>query len=553
MSIDVLLINPPFRLVPPFQYKLIDPPRNLALLAAVLLQKGYSVEILDMPISGLDFDSIVMHIESCKPKIIGISNRSTYSFPIVQKVATLIKARFPEIKIIVGGTFVSFAPVEALEKEPNIDIIVIGEGEITLSNLVEKILNKEDISSLKGIAFRNLGEIIRNEDSLIISDLSIIPLPALYLLPISKYVERNERYIIDISRGCMFGCSYCTSSYIKNRIRFRTKESVVSELMTAYNLGFRNFYFFDDMFTANKTLVLEICKEIVKENIKIKWPCMTRIDFINSEILYWMKEAGCDLIAYGIESTSQEYLKEIGKLNQLNKVEKVFNMTREYGIRPLAFVISGLPKTKFHEELETIKFLNQIRPDAVGVFSFKPYPGTKYYLNPDQNGIRILDYNFSRWSQLDEPTHETEFLTKDEIIESMILCNYLFRSGGTVSPGIKYRRRKNAIIIKTREGGLIYNPYVPTEKRKTDMYLNCIKLDNEHFEILYRCDGYHNLNDISSILEKLFDYSHEKATERVNEIIKKAEDMNLIEEIPDVMNNMIPVETKAVIYGGGLV
>lgn len=85
------------------------------------------------------------------------------------------------------------------------------------------------------------------------------------------------------------------------------------------------------------------------------------------------------------------------------------------------------------------------------------------------------------------------------------------------------------------------------------MYLNCIKLDNEHFEILYRCDGYHNLNDISSILEKLFDYSHEKATERVNEIIKKAEDMNLIEEIPDVMNNMIPVETKTVIYGGGLV
>jgi hypothetical protein len=154
---------------------------------------------------------------------------------------------------------------------------------------------------------------------------------------------------------------------------------------------------------------------------------------------------------------------------------------------------------------------------------------------------------------LDEPTHETEFLTIDEIIESMILCNYIFRSGGTVSPGTKYRRKKSIIIIKTGEGGLIYNSYVPPEKRKTDMYLNCIKLDNEHFEILYRCDGYHNLDDISSILEKLFDYSSERAIERVNEVIKKAENMNLMEQVPDVMNGTIHKETKAVIYGGGLV
>jgi radical SAM superfamily enzyme YgiQ (UPF0313 family) len=552
MSIDILLLNPPFRLIPPFKYKLIDPPRNLALLAAFLIRKGYTVKILDMPILELDFSALIPEVENAKPKIIGISNRSTYSFPIVQKVASTIKSRFPEIPIIVGGTYVSFSPVEALQKEPAIDVIVIGEGEQTLGQLVSKIIHGEHYDKVKGIAFRNeKGTIVRNEEAPIIEDLTQLPVPAVDLLPIHKYVARNERYIVDISRGCMYKCDYCTSSYVKGRIRYRSKDSVMEEIETAYGLGFRNFYFFDDIFTANKNLVIDICKEIVDRGMTIKWPCMTRIDLVNDEILSWMKKAGCDLIAYGIESTSEEYLKEIGKLDQLKRVEMIFNKTREQGIRPLAFVIFGLPKTKFHEEFETIRFLSKIRPEAVGVFSFKPYPGTKYYAHPEENGITILDNNFSFWSQLDEPIHETEFLSRDEIIEAMIVCNYLFRSGGTFSRGIKYRRRKGVIILKTGEGGLLYNPYLEPEKRKTDMYLNCVKLDQEYFEILYRCDGYHTAEDITLILEKLL--QHENPAERVNEVIGKALEMHLIEEVVDVMNNRLSTETKALVYGGGLV
>jgi anaerobic magnesium-protoporphyrin IX monomethyl ester cyclase len=552
MSIDILLINPPFRLIPPFEYKLIDPPRNLALLAAFLISKGHTVKILDMPILEQDFTSLIPEIEKAQPKIIGISNRSTYSFPIVQKVASTIKQHYPSIQIIVGGTYVSFAPVEALQQEPALDVIVIGEGEETLFHLVSKIVRGECIDQIKGIAFRNvLGTIVRNEEAPVLEDLTILPAPAVDLLPIQKYVARNERYILDISRGCIYNCDYCTSSYIKNHIRYRSKKTVIKEIVTAYELGFRNFYFFDDIFTANKNLVIDICREIVERGIKILWPCMTRIDLINDEILSWMKKAGCTLIAYGIESTSEAYLKEIGKHDQLQRVEAIFDKTREHGIRPLAFVIFGLPKTKFHEEFETIRFLSKISPEAVGVFSFKPYPGTKYYNQPEKNGITIIDNNFSFWSQLDEPTHETEFLSKNEIIEAMIVCNYLFRSGGTFSRGIKYRRRKGVQVLKTGEGGLLYNPYLAPEMRKTDMYLNCIKLDYEYFEIIYRCDGYHSMDDITLIMEKQFQL--ENPRERINEVIGKALDMHLIEEVIDVMHNMSSTETKALVYGGGLI
>jgi len=554
MDLDVLFINPPFRLIPPFQYKLIDPPRNLALLAATIREKGHSAAIIDMPILEMGFDEIVDKIESNPPKIIAISNRSTYSFPIVCKLATIIKKAFPHTPIIVGGTYVSFAPQEALKSEENIDIVVIGEGEITLSNLVKKIISRKDFSKTKGIAYRDdAGNIVRNEDSEPIKDLSIIPLPALDLLPIEKYVERKERYILDTTRGCLYGCDYCTSSYTKFSIRYRPIEQVMDEIKLAYNLGFENFYFFDDLFTANKKLAVGICKEIVKNKIKIKWPCMTRLNLVNDEVLGWMKKAGCDLVAYGVESTSERYLKDIGKLHQLKKTEEIFELTKQHGIRPLAFVIFGLPKTTFKDEMETIKFINKIGADAVGAFSFKPYPGTIYYSHPSDHGIRIIDNNFSRWSQLDEPTHETKHLTKDEIVESMLVCNYLFRSGGTFANGIKYRRKKNVVLIRTEQGGVIYNPNLEASKRKTDMYLSCKKLDSEYYEVLLRCDGYHNKDDICNIFIKLFHKTLEDAEQKIKEIISLSLEIGLVEEIPDVMEYVNVEEQKALAYGGGLV
>jgi hypothetical protein len=126
-------------------------------------------------------------------------------------------------------------------------------------------------------------------------------------------------------------------------------------------------------------------------------------------------------------------------------------------------------------------------------------------------------------------------MTKEEIIEARILAEYLFRSGGTVSNGVKYRRRKNVVLIRTREGGLMYNPYLQRENRKTDMYLSCLKLNEIYYEVLLRCDGYHNIADINGIAAKLFDMSLNEVQKEVQSIINEALKRNLIEEIPDVM------------------
>ena len=225
MSIDVLLINPPFRLVPPFKYKLIDPPRNLALLAAVLRENGNSVSIVDMPILEMCFEDIIPIIKSKEPKVIGILNRSTYSFPIVCKLAALIKEVDNSIPIVAGGTYVSFAPEDALNSCENIDYVVIGEGEVPMRSLVDAIINNTEVSNVPNIAFRdNNKQPILSPKMPPIEDLGTIPLPAIDLLPIDLYVERKERYILDISRGCSNSCPYCTSSFTKKSIRYRSKE-----------------------------------------------------------------------------------------------------------------------------------------------------------------------------------------------------------------------------------------------------------------------------------------------------------------------------------------
>lgn len=536
-NIDLLFIVPPYRLIPPYKYKLIDPPRSIIVLATMLNNIGFKTAILDMPMLELGYDDLLDHLIKLKPKIIGIQNRSTYSFPIVEKTARCIKSSFPDIPIIVGGTHVTYNPTESLISCKEIDIVLIGETEYSLPRLLEALLDKKDISKIEGLAYRdNEGKIVLTSSFIPVTDLSEIPNPDLSLIPVNMYINRAERYILDTGRGCKYNCPYCTSEFIKGKINYRPSDLIIGEILNAYSLGFRNFYFFDNMFTANKELVLTICKNIIDSKITISWPCMTNIGMVDDEILKIMHDAGCDLIAFGIETITKSALSKIGKQNQIDKIRKTFELTRLSGIRPLAFVMHGLPNTTFVDELETIKFIANIKPDAVRAFCFKPFPGTSFYNDAIKHNIKIINNDLSRWSILDEPTHETTDLSKEEIIEARVLSEYLFRSGGTISAGVKYRRRKGVQIIKTGEGGLLYNPYVEPEIRKTDMYLNAIKLNPFYFEVLFRCDGYHNIKDIKSILNRLFDISLEDASAIIQEVINESLERKLIIEIPDVMN-----------------
>ncbi|MBU7043733.1 MAG: cobalamin B12-binding domain-containing protein [Theionarchaea archaeon] len=524
----VLFINPPYRLYPPFEYTLCDPPRNLTLLAAIL-QKEHDVEIFDMPILGKDFHSVKKYIEDSDFSVIGIANRATYSFPMVKRIAEDIKT-VTTTPIMVGGTYVSFAPREAMELCPEIDYVIVGEGEYSTPALLEYLQGTIPLDDVGGVAYRHNGEIVCNPPRKSVENLDELPMPANELLPLDAYIERNQRYILEASRGCLYRCFYCTSSYNKT-LRSRSSENILKEIIWAYKRGFRRFYFIDDIFTVKRDLAVNINEGILDAGLELAYYCMTRVDSVDEELLTLMGRAGCRVIAYGVESAAEETLTGLGRSKQFEEVKRAFSLTRKAGIQAQAFIMCGLPHSTFKNEIEIINLLREVNPSSIGGFCFKPFPGTKYYDSPESEGIKYIEKDFSRFSFLDIPTHETEDLAWEEIVQVMMTAHAIYRIQEKFTPGTKYKRKKKVTLIKTDEGGIFYNPFKPVEKRKTDMFLSCVRLDNVSFEILYRCDGFHNVEDIVTYVSKLFDLEEKEAETRVHTTIEQLSQRNIIEKL----------------------
>lgn len=536
MSTDVLLINPPYRICPPFtydHYEQIDLPRNLGIIGAWLERAGISVGILESTIEEMSFEDIEAEIRSRRPKVVGITNRSTSTYPMVEKTAQIVKAIDHRVPVIVGGTYVSWLPEEAMQKCTAVDYVTVGEADVSAPELVRRLLAGEDPTTVRGIAYRDPDDpatILRTPSALLIENLDDVPVPAYHLVPISKYVKRKERYLLSFTRGCLFRCEYCTSSYERGRIRFHSVDRIVQEFSLAYEYGFKYFYFYDDIFTADRNRVLDLCRNIVNSGMRFSWHCLARTEFVDADLLRAMREAGCDRIAYGVESASASSLASFRR--KARKTKEAFDMTRAAGIRSIAFAVFGFPGESFADQLATIRMLQQLRPGMVRDFTYKPYPGTPQYANPEAYGIQITNRNYVRWSQQDEPVHRTRDLSEEEIIEARLFCSYVFRSSGNFPQGEIFRKRQKIVMIRTGEGAIIYNAYVNDEKRKVDLYLNCIRVNQIYFEVLLHCDGYHTIEMISEIVDKLFELGMCQSQKLVRRVIADAQAREIVEPMP---------------------
>lgn len=175
----------------------------------------------------------------------------------------------------------------------------------------------------------------------------------------------------------------------------------------------------------------------------------------------------------------------------------------------------GLPEARFEDEVKTFNFLKELKPDDVGIFSFTPYPGTPHYDAPETQGMRLLIPDLNRLSLVDAPVHDTNYLTREEIIKFQLTANYIWRSKKEIAKGIKPRRKRDVALVKTNEGGLVYDPFVPEHKRTTDMYLSSTNVDEITFDILFYCDGYHSTDCIAQKVARLYCLDENKSKERV--------------------------------------
>ena len=334
---DVMLIQPPTP-CPNSPHSsdstLSTPPISLGYIASMLIKAGFSVDIVDMEISGMRGKDILKTIEEYAPRMVGIST-TTLTFKNALRVAAIAKTINPEISTVLGGPHVTFMADEALS-HPQVDYVVRGEGELTLTELAGHVLNGSgDRSNIRGLSMHNhTGGVIHNIERSLIRDLDMLPFPARHLLPLHLYSAPG---LIMTGRGCDGRCIFCAARGISgNRYRLRSVKNVISEIEKISTLlGLKLLFFGDDTFTAMPERTRELCRELINKGLQMNWMCETRADRIDRETLKLMADAGCAVAQFGAESGSQSILNSVRKGITIKALLEAVKTAQDVGIQQL--------------------------------------------------------------------------------------------------------------------------------------------------------------------------------------------------------------------------
>ena len=396
-------------------------PLGLMSLAAVLLQQNISAFIYEPKIRLLaaeDYHKVAKDILKHNPSVIGFSTWCT-SYPGIILLVAEIKKLSPNSIVIFGGPQASILPKQTMEKYPIVDYILTGEADLTFPKLIHTLKNKDPkLSKIPGLYFRHNSQIQQNATSSIVSNLDDLPIPAYHLIPKQKAIK------LDVGRGCPFKCTYCTTNnFFSKKFRMKSVDRIISEMLQLYGTyKVREFEFTHDLFTLRKNDVLQLCKNLVeireKKNIRFNWVCSARIDCIDQEMIFKMKEAGCTSIFYGIESGSEIIQQKIRKNLHLPKAELIADISRKEGMDMHASYIMGFPEETKKDLNLTLQHIFKLLLQGALVQSsvLALLPGTPLY---DRHKDKLkFDGHFSNFSQTICNDRERDLIRNDPEIFS---------------------------------------------------------------------------------------------------------------------------------------
>ena len=441
----VLLINPPVRQRQGPQ----DIPVGLAMIASITKQEGHQIAFLDLNANRVPLQVAANEIMIDDYDIIGIGGLSS-QYKEIKQILPICRQIHPDALIVAGGGFVTYMPDKMLKLRPEIDIIAIGEAEETWADFLREGPHG-DFSKVKGIAFRDKnGKIIFTEPRPLIKDMDTLPYPAYELLDLDKYSENyqfclseemltTKRKIHMITeRGCPRQCTFCTHNGMsrwdqvvsigKEKVRelddefgfqqiarFNSPKFVVKHLKfltEQYNLGY--VFIADENLTSNRKRTIELCNLMIKEGLpnKVKWGTAGDAASVDDDVIALMKKAGCTFISYGGESASDKVLKyDIQKGTTRKNNQDAVDIMKRQGMEPIMTFMLGNPHEDVNDILETTDFFvkNNLSCDP---FICTPYPGTKLYLDYEQQILEQFDERLAEVKNWPEGSIDKELLAQ---------------------------------------------------------------------------------------------------------------------------------------------
>lgn len=450
-----------------------EPSLGLCYLAAATRENGFKTEIIDALALRMNCEELAKEILNRAPRYVCISS-VTLSIHYAAKVAELIKAYDKNIKIIIGGAHVTAVPDETMQKFSDFDIGVLGEGEVTIVELLKALEAKERLDGIPGIIFRDNKALKTTPKREFIKDLDSLAMPAWDLLPGMSYyyppawsLNESNAGLLITSRGCAASCIYCDRSGFGNVCRAHSADYVMRMIRLLYDrYNIRHFRINDDNFILFKKRLYEICQRIIDEGPKITWSCFARADGVNPEILKLMKEAGCWQISYGVETASQE-IHDIEKKDiDVKEIEEAIKWTHQAGIKSIAFCMIGHPLETPQTIRATIDFVKRLPVDDFKMMFVTPFPGTELYAHAEKYGT--LERDWRKMNAYVEPCFIPHGMAKDELIkyrnrafrefytQPKIILSYLIsiRSAKQIAAVIKGIAALLKLLVKNKQGGL---------------------------------------------------------------------------------------------------
>jgi len=475
-KVDVLLVNPPspdggiwirsqHRVGRRSRENMIWPQVSLAQLAALLVP-DYSVEVVDCIATGMGWPAFAELVKDRRP-LYYLTQVTAPS--LTNDMYGVFLAKSHDALTMAFGTHVTPLARETLRQFPALDIVLRGEPEMTLRELIDTVetargrwkvteggqlvhaqtgrppeghqrlwrmwsesdptwrpawttspassngnghASTEDLlnlpvmpaqapvnvrplpgpaqmSSIKGLAWRKQGEIVSNWDRPFFKSLDDLPIPHHHLLPLDKYrmpMIKGPYTFIVTSRGCPAGCKYCIKhvSY-QNSVRLRSPEKLIEEMWLLHDLGVHHIHMYADLFTVNRDQVVQLCKLIIQENLKITWTCNSRVDYVDEEMLKLMGRAGWILISWGIESGNEMILKKAHKGYKMEQAQKALTWAKQAGIKNWGYFIIGLPGETVSSIHETMAISKKLPLDIALFHVAAPYPGTPFFFEVVEN------------------------------------------------------------------------------------------------------------------------------------------------------------------------
>ena len=415
-------------------------PWGLATLASFYQEAGYNVKILDGQAMQLSKEELLPEIDKFDFDIVGITSFST-QYPSVKLFAKYIKNN-RNVPVIVGGPLATYQ-AEMVLKTTNVDVCVIGEGEIAGIEILKSWKNP---AMVKSIAFRQNGKIVSTSSQDRFVDLDRLPLPDFSLFDMKKYIRHNNKFAgaintgiramtVITSRGCPYRCNFCSKSCLSFRSMSPNKlyEMIVG-LKTEFKL--EEIYFGDELFLSSKSKFRELAPRLSALNIP--WAGQARVNLVDKEFLELIKSTNCVGMGYGIESGSQKILNNMNKKITVKQIESAMNYTQQLKIPIKVQLIFGYPGEDETTLQETIDLFRRIDHPGRRFNVITPIPGSKLYddcltrslINNEPAyltaleksfGIGKVHVNFTKWP-------DNEIYSRKQAVEETIYKNYYYKN-----------------------------------------------------------------------------------------------------------------------------